>query len=337
MSYFTNVSLTDDYGNDIEWTMMNQLKIAESHRLCGWIFNVVANGDAPDANFWTTTNSAWGTATVTNRECKLVTTTTSWSSTEVGTKGMARYMAACQNYYRSIILISTWVTGNTRRRWAGNTVTNPTDWYFFQYVGTTFSLVARKWWVDTLINSWSFNWKGDISWGTYTPDTNYHTYEIYFTNKRVMFVIDGVPIHLLTATTAPLTNTLHFKDYLSNINTGSVATSTLSCLVMSINRFWTTTSQPKSFLQQGTTAWTVLKIWPWAVHSLNVSWANNNSVITLYDNTAASWTVLYTTGAMSSNLTPFTIQLDWDWWVQYEIWITLVISWAHSICLVKYE
>ena len=338
MSYFQKVFLTDDYGNDAEFTGLNQVKTADSYKLVGTVFNTVANGDAPDVNFWVTTDAAGGTATVTDRECKLLTTTTSGSSTQVATNKTARYVAACQNYFRSITRVGDTGAVNNVRRWGVMDLsTAPANGYFFQLSATTFQVGSRKNGTDTMISSGSFNGDGTKSGQSYTITTNYTTFEIYYTNRKTLFVIDGVPIHAIFATTTALTATPHFKGYLSNINTGVGSAVYITTLVTSINKFGVAISQPRSFLQQGTTAGVFLKIGPGAIHSLNISGVANNSVITIYDNTAASGTVLYTTGAMGANTVPFAVPLDGDGGVLFEIGLTMVISGANSNCLIKYE
>jgi hypothetical protein len=60
----------------------------------------------------------------------------------------------------------------------------------------------------------------------------------------------------------------------------------------------------------GTTAGVTLKVGPGNIHHAIVSQISNNSVVTLYDNTAASGTVIWTSGAMTANANPYTLEFD---------------------------
>ncbi len=97
------------------------------------------------------------------------------------------------------------------------------------------------------------------------------------------------------------------------------------------------TSQAKTYFQQWQTAWVLLKVWPWALHLLNISWVVNNSVITLYNWLDTWWTVIWASWTMWAQTQPFWIDLDGAWWTQFSDWLYLTITWAASNCFVKYE
>jgi hypothetical protein len=65
-----------------------------------------------------------------------------------------------------------------------------------------------------------------------------------------------------------------------------------------------------------------------------VSGVVNNSVITLYDNTAASGTILWASGAMGAQTLPFGVDLHQ---VNFFTGLTLAITAANSTVTVVYE
>lgn len=325
--------LIDEYGNEIEGTMTNALKVAELTRLAGGVYN----GTTPDTNFYTSTLSGGATATISNSELDLATSTTSGSSAEFATSSLARYMGANMNQYRSVRRFSAGATNNVRRWGVMDLATAPQNGFYFKLSNTTFSVCRMLAGVETKIDSGSFNGNGSKVNQSYSLDLNYHTFEIYYTNRKVMFVIDSVPIHTITATTTPLTGTKHLRGYASNINTGVGSVTHIYSESMTVSRFGKPTSQPKYYFQQGQTAGVVLKTGPGSLHSLNISGVTNNSVVTVYDNTAASGAIIYSTGSMSNSTIPLTVPLDGDGGVQFQNGLTLVITTANSNCLVRYE
>ena len=94
-------------------------------------------------------------------------------------------------------------------------------------------------------------------------------------------------------------------------------------------------TSPASDYQSGTTAAKILKYGAGMVNELAISGVANNSVITLYDNTAASGTILYSTGAMPANTTPFVISFEKG--LPFFTGLTLVISGASSTVTTLYE
>jgi len=325
MADFKSTKITDDYGNEVEATMLNQLKIAESNRLSGGVFNVVTNGDAPDTNFWTVTNAAGGTTVVTNSEGIIALTTTSGSSSQIAAKGLARYMGANSNYYRSVLRMSAGAANNVRQ-WGSATGANPTDGMYFRLDNTTFSIVTRKAGTDvTSVASGSFNGDGTKASQSYTLDTNYHTYEIYYTNKRCMFIIDSVPIHTVIATTTPFTGTYHLKPYASNINTGVGSACTMGILVQTISRLGVIASQPK--ILNLTSGNTILKIGPGFLHQVDIN-SLDSKVITVYDGTTAGGTLIGTVDTTKASIGPMLTNIP------FEVGLYITLSGTTNITVV---
>jgi len=103
---------------------------------------------------------------------------------------------------------------------------------------------------------------------------------------------------------------------------------------MSIARLGELSSQPTSKFQSGITAGVVLKYGAGNLHGLTISNVTNTSVITLYDNTASSGTIIWSSGSMGAQTQPFDLELH-D--IPFSNGLTLVISGAASNVLVAYE
>ena len=337
MTVIKAVSILDDYGNEVEATIMNQLKVAENHRIAGGLFQ----GSALDTNFFTATVSAGGTVAVSNMEGIVSTTTTSGSSAAVATTDFARYIATQMNYFRGIIRMDAGATNNVRT-WGACDGVALNDGCAFRLSGTTLQLGCIKGGSAAgLINAGSWNGDGTQSGVTYSLDTNYHTYEIYYTTSKCKFVIDGVIMHTMKATNTSLTNTRVFKPVMINTNTGVGSAVAITAMAFSIARYGVQTSQPKGYFQQGLTAGVLLKTGAGSIHSINLSGIADTSVLTLYDGTSTGGTVLYTTGTMvlkpGNNSVPVTLNFDSDGGVQFSTGLFLAITTAACNALIKYE
>jgi len=291
-----------DFNTRVEVTPMNALKVAQATRLVGSSFS-----NTFDPNFWgLTTATGTATATVTNRVMTLATNPTgtgSGNSVIVNSVRTARYSGGQGNYYRGVIRCPA-VTGVNTRRWGPF---NASDGYFFEHDGTTLKLNNRDGGVDgTPVASGSFN--GTLG-GTYILDTNPHTYEIHWTNKSAWFFIDGVLLHKLSATTTPLTGTNNFQIGMECTNGANTNNNTLEVWTATILRSGVLLNQPQSS-RISTLATTVLKYGPGNLHGIifgNTPTASGT--ITIYDNTAASGTILWvgTVRAVVNVNTPVSI------------------------------
>lgn len=325
----SQIKILDSWGDEIGSTMIDQLMVASPIRLAGGVFN----GSTPDSNFYEASSTTGGTATISGNILDMAVSTDSGASIIAETKSLARYIGSNMNSFRTITRFGdTGVANNVRQFGVTNGLTF-TDGFFFQLSGTTFSVVARTGSSDTVVNSGSFN--GSVT--SWTVDTNFHTFEILYTNKSIEFYIDKVFIHKFTETTSALANTRHFKAFGRNANTGIGSVAHLYSQVISISRWGSATTQAKTYLQQGTTAGVQLKVGPGALHLLNISGVVNNSVVTLYDGTSTSGRVIWTSGTMSNQTVPFGVALDTSGGTPFDDGLFLTITAANSNCFVKYE
>jgi len=329
MSNWKDINIRDSWSDRIGSTMIDQLMAATPIRLCGGVFN----GSVPDSNFYEYSITANATGSITGNTLALTTTTGSGSSIFAGTRSLARYMGASINSFRTVDRFGDTGTANNVRQFGVYNGLTYTDGFFFRLSNTTFSIVSRTASSDTVVNSGSFN--GTVA--SWTVDTNFHTFEILYTNKVIEFYIDDVRIHSITETNVGICNTRHFKAFGSNVNTGVGSICNLYCQVISISRHGTATSQAKTYLQEGTTAGVQLKVGPGAIHLMCLSGVSANSVVTLYDGTSASDRKIWTSGVMLQKSDPFFLSLDSTGGTPFDFGLFLVVSGAASNAFIKYE
>lgn len=322
MSLIHDMIITDEYGFDVEATPMNELRTITPFRLVGGNYN---NGSL-DTTYWTSTVTGSGANTVANAQLTQATGTTANSTVAIQSNRVGRYIGGSSNRYRGIVRQPTTGTANNIRRWGMFTTT---DGAFFELNGTTLNVVTRKTSSDTAVAAAS--WNGT----TFTMDTNVHTYEIYMTNSKVYFVIDSVLRHTVSATTTTWTDSMNLPARSENRNSGGSTTAvTQEVRVQTIYRLGSFETQPLSFRQSGTTAGVTVKTGAGNLHGLIISSITNNANVTLYDNTAASGTIIFTTGAMAANTIPFDLELHT---IPFSNGLTLVISGANCDVLVVFE
>jgi len=292
---------SEDFDSEAIVTPMHQLRTTENVRLVGSTFT----GGVLDTNFWEITRVVGtGAVSVANAQAVLTTGATAGSSIRLNSKRLARYIGASSNYYRGQIRCPA-ITGSNIRRWGCY------DWmdgFFFEYDGTTLSVVSRKNAVDTKVSSGSFNGnQGSI----YTLNINVYAYEIYYTNGSAWFVIDGIEIHKLSATTATLVATAHLKIGLECINaTGNTNVNTLEVRSSTINRLGKLDTEKTSWHTVSADTRTILKYGPGQLHNITLaSGAAKGDTLTMYD-AIGSGTVLTSIGPSAA--TPQPTQLTYD-------------------------
>lgn len=318
-------SIEDTSGFKLRYAPRGETLVVTPYKLVGQAFTDVSL----DTNFWTSTPVGSGTAVETGGLLTLATGTTADSTVAVQSNTVARFVGGTANRFRTILRVPDLGTANNTRRWGPFTTT---DGAFIQLSGTTFSLVTRKGGVDTVVNNGSFNGHFGSTWNI---NTNFHTYEIIINVQSVYFFIDGDLYHTVTIPTTPWTSTLHLPiRYENNNSGGSVSNVSMETKAVSIARYGAANSAPVSRYSTGTTAGLNLKAGPGNIHSIIVSGVGNNSVVTLYDNTAATGTILWSSGTMGASTVPFALDLKG---VSFSIGLTLVVATASTNVTVIYE
>lgn len=287
-------------------TPFGELTTSQAERLVGTTFP----GTTFNALQFTTTTANGATAVVLNNVATLNSGTNAAGNVIVTSVKVARFMAGCLNIYRSGMRVSdTGLVGNIRR-WG---VFDASNGAFFQLNGTTLQVVTRKNGVDTAVSQASFNGI------PYTLDTNFHTYEIFYSAGQCIFVVDRNPLHTLGFTQSSYSGTYDFRLGLQNINTTNTTNCQLEARVISILRYGPNTARPQ-FTRLSAGGTTVLKNGPGTLHRVVVNTASaNGTLLTLYDNVSATGTII---AQIELSINIGTLEYD----VEFDVGLTAVVT-----------
>ncbi len=318
-------SSVDDSGFTVRYSPDGQQISIPTYRLLGQAFC----DTALDTNFWTASVGTGGTTNETGGALILATGTTANNAVSVQSVHVGRFSAATHHLFKSLVRLVDAPTANNTRRWGAYTTT---DGAFFEVNGTSFRFVTRKASVDTAVASGSFNGKYGA---TYTLGTDVLIFEIVYDSEYLHFFIDNKKIHTIEATATPWASTLHLPVRYENVNSGGLTTNiSMEVRTGSISRLGLPNTQPVSRFQSGLTAGVNLKGGPGNIHSVIISAVLNNSVITLYDNTTATGTILWSSGAMTASALPVSIDFKG---ITFNTGLTLAITGANANIAVLYE
>lgn len=333
-------SITDLYGFGAENTPVGEMRVVSPTRLVGTNFE----GSTIDTNFWTSGVANNGTVVQSNAAVILSTAVTSQNGiARFYSVRRARYVSGSSMCYRSVIVLSSGAANNKRRWGLGYASTMPTtgttdlitDGAWFQLNGTTFGVAVRRAGVanETLVESGSFNGTLGVS---YSPGTTVKTYEIYWTNSKVYFVIGDEILHTITASVDTWSSTMNFHIYHDNVNSNNLQTNhTLQVRVASIRRLGQLLTQPTSYyLASGTTTGTNLKLSAGNLHSIIINNVTNNAVITLSDSITATTPTLFAHTAAATSSAAYAIDFKG---IPFYSGLRLTVSAANASVTVIYE
>lgn len=197
-------------------TNKREFRVAEPKKLLGDI----QDGTTLDTNYWIATLVGSGAATAGNAIVSLSTGATSNSTVLLQSVKKARYVVGTVNAFSAGIRLGDTGAANNVRRWGAYSSSHGV---FFQLNGTTVQIGIRFAGTDTLISS--FNGPN-----SFVLDTNFHSYEIQYTQDGALFFQDSLLIHTYKVTTTALSDSMHFRISFENNNSGG-STSNLSLYV----------------------------------------------------------------------------------------------------------
>ena len=309
-----DVKLTDSYGFDAEFTPNDEMRVVTPFRIVGSTFV----GTTIDTNFWTPSAASGATVAPTQADGEITvsTLTTANGTCNVQSVRTGRYIGGSSNRFRGIITTVGAANANNVRRWGAFSTAGGA---FFELNGTTLNVCTAK----TNLTSSATN-IGDagvyrVASGAWNEDTtaptltNVNTYEIYYNNSKVYFVIGGVLKHTMATTTQTWTDNIQLPCRLESTNSnGSTTPYVVKARNMVIHRLGSAMSLPTWKYQSGTTAGVICKIGQGNLNRVIIGSAVDKVVITLYDgittggNVIASWTL---TAGAGANDYPFSLDM----------------------------
>lgn len=270
---------TDEYGFEVENTPTGEMRMVEPFRLIGATFE----GATIDANFWTT--AATGTAaTIAQGNAQLLITSGTGSGATITAFSVrrARYVGGAAMRYRAVVQLDAPTANNTRRwgvGWGSSAMPTVTDGAWFEMNGTALTVTTMK--GGTPANVTVFN--GHLG-TSFAPGTSVVTYEIYWTNSRVWFVVNGHPLHIVSASAATWANTMNFHAFADSVNSAAASSVTMAIRVMTIYRLGKIETAP-IWRNVNTTAVTalILKRGPGRLHRVLFNTIPNTTIVSIYD------------------------------------------------------
>lgn len=281
---------------------LQSLKVAETTRLLGG--NAV--GSTINTNIWSTSTTGSGTATSGSGLFSLTTGTTANSTAALQSIDVAALHSGTVNNVALGIRVTDTGTANNERRWGAWTTSNG---IFYKLAGSTLSVCRMQTGVESCVDQGS--WNGNNS---FTLDTNFHNYDIDYSNGSARFYIDRKLMHVISVTTSALADSTSFPIRISNASVSGGTTSAVIQMRGSIiQRYGRPVGRPRPFFTTAN-ANTTLKSEPGTVHTLCVT--RNGGIgganVTLYDNTAASGPVIIsvTFGGNDTNCFPLNVDFN---------------------------
>lgn len=327
-------SMEDTYGFEVENTPMGEMRTVTPVRLVGAGFE----GNTIDPQFWTTSATSSGGASVTqaNGQITITSGTTAYATASLSSFRRARYVGGSSMRYRTVFQLGDTGTAHNTRRWGigyGATMPTITDGVYFQLNGTLFGIRILKTGVATptfAIDSGSFN---GVLGATWTPGTNATTYEIYYTSTKVYFVIGGDLLHTITSTADTWADTKSFYSFADSVNdgTGITPSVTMKLRVSSIYRLGLLETAPHWFHISGNAATYNLKYSPGILRKIIFN-NNNGNTVTLYDAVAGTTNAI---AVLTNNTSGLAGANDWN--LPFYNGLTVVTAGNGLDCTILYE
>jgi hypothetical protein len=321
--------IMDHYGVQHYLAPNGEMVAVPLYKLIGDVFT----GSAIDPDFWATTLGVGGSAVIAGGELTLSTGVTANNAVELTSLRTARFSGLAPKKFRSVVQLPVVNDPDYVRHWG---LWTATDGATFQVTNGVFQLTTRKGGVDTIVADGSAAKPFNGQYGlTFTPGTGGHFYEIIWQPRQVVWLADNRIIHTHNAAATPWTGQLNLPIHFGTANTGGSTTDvTMKVRLAVAARFGIPQMQPVSKFVQGLTAGVNLKNTPGNLHGVILSGITNNSVLTLYDNTSAVGTVLWTSGPLTSNGLPF--ELDFKL-IPFSVGLSLSITGFALNALVIFE
>ena len=308
-------SIEDSYGFEVENTPFGEMRVVEPVRLVGATFD----GSTIDSNFWTTAATGTGASiSQANAQLTIVTGTASGATVTAYSFRRGRYVGGTGMRYRAAVQLDAGTTNNVRRWGIGFGATMPTvtDGAYFQLSDTEFSINTIK--GGSIAKVTSFNGTLGV---THTPGTTVATYEIYWTNSKVYFVINGRVLHTVSASTTTWCTTMSHYIFMDSNNTAAATSVNMYVRVATICRLGKLETAP-IWKNINTTAVTglILKRGPGRLHKIIFNNSPNSTSVSLYDSLTATNPIAIISPVNGTS--PFELDYDLDFYTGLTITTT---------------
>lgn len=264
---------------DLEYGVIKDAAIV---RIVGEAFT--GSGSAASSS-WSDSVSGSGAVTLASGYMALMTGLTANSTARRESVRRARYLTGAGHHWHAMLrVLDTGTPGNVRR-WGP---LSATDGYAFELSGTSLRVISRNNGVDTAVAI--ANWDAP-----FTLDTAYHRYDIMYNGNRAEFVVDGVTRHILNSSTTTARIGDHDLPTSFEVsNSGGLASDIgMHVIETAIVRHGPASGLGRYVHLDGSAQTVVCKSGAGTLHRLTISTKGNpSSTVTLYDNTAASGTVI---------------------------------------------
>jgi len=277
-------AICDNFGFDAYNTPTGEIRTTEPFRLVGVSFE----GTTIDTKFWTAAATGTSASVAQSHSQVLLTSGTSnGAAVSLYSVRRARYVSGYAMRYRVVRQLGDIGTaGNKRRGGVGWGASMPTitDGAWFQLDGTEFSVVTCKGGVETKVTS--FN--GDLG-TSITLNITVNTLEIYWTNSKVWFVVNGFLLHTFTASAETWADTMSFHAFSDSLNSGILAASvTMAVRISSIHRLGKYETQPIYYHLSGDAATHVLKLGAGVLHKIIFNNSSGTNLTIVDNNTGTT-------------------------------------------------
>lgn len=295
--------------HDPESNRFNRIGLFNEHKIGEWTKLLGGNpiGTSINTVIWTPAASGTGAAVTSGSGLFTLTSGTgSNASTTLTSTDIAPYISGTTNVFLAGIRIPDAGVTNNERRWGAWSATNGV---YFKFAGSTLSVCRLQNGVETAVASTSFT-----GGNAFTLDTNFHTYEIWWTSSSAHFYVDRKLLHILTNQTGALADVLHFPVRYENKSVnGGTTSAQLLVRGSGIHRFGRGTGRPRStFISTAST--TILKTEPGTLHRIVVTRDGSlgNNTLTIYDSTTGSGTIMFqlTLGSATVSILEFDVDFN---------------------------
>ena len=328
MTYFNSITIHGAQNqNRFVWVNpTGEVNISPVYRLVGTAFE----GSTLDSNFWLDDGCLrGGTVSLTNGEVKLLTNTTANGLSILKSVRKGRFVAGSAMLFEGAFSFTSEAVANNNRRFGSYTLDielNVDNGFYFQMLGTSFSVGYSKEGSTTSIETGSFNGNKGNSW---EPDADtYYKFSIEYSPMGIFWYVDNELLHKVRKSNSSAYMTLPIT--IENENTNEITTANeLGCIGAYIARQGELKTNP-TYKYIGVDGTTVCKYSAGTLHCINV--LDNAGNIIIYDNSAASGTIICNIDASQGSEPLGTMLFD----APFNDGLTIVTS-GSARCTVVYE